>query len=137
MLISNLMSHEVVKVRKSDTLATASQIMEENDTRHLAVVTAKDDLVGIISDRDCRLALQSPYAVYQEDTAENFAKKILVSRFMTRTPHVIQANASVQEAARIMLDSKISALPVMDGETLVGIITTTDVLRFVSGQPVA
>jgi acetoin utilization protein AcuB len=61
--------------------------------------------------------------------------KLKASEIMTRSPETIQQNASIGEAARIMLEKKFSGLPVVDDENhLVGIITESDIFRLVVNE---
>jgi len=124
----DIMTPNVVTIHASDTLATACNVMDSAKTRHLFVVNADGSLVGVVSDRDCKLALQSPFAG-EGIKAAKFAEKILVERIMTKMPHCVSPQTYVQEAAQIMLENRINSLPVMRDGTLIGIVTTTDLLK--------
>lgn len=77
-------------------------------------------LVGVISDRDIRSCRQEP-----EGTK--------VGEIMSRTPICISPEESVNEAVRMILSCKIGGLPVINEDKLVGMITTTDILKAVLG----
>jgi CBS domain-containing protein len=85
-------------------------------------------LVGILSDRDCRTALNSPYILRESWQDDELTSKLLVRAMMTPAPIVIEPDALAAQAVRLMLTNHISCLPVMRSETLVGIITTSDIL---------
>jgi len=127
--VMDVMTRNVVTIHKTDTLATALNAMQEFNTRHLVVIEANGDLVGIVSDRDCKLGEKSPFVTYDADTAQAHAEKILVERLMSNTPEWIDMRSSVEEAAGVMVDKRISCLPVIHDKQVVGILTSTDLLK--------
>jgi CBS domain-containing protein len=125
MKILDIMQPQVICVHRTDTLATAIAKMGSAGIRHLLVVDSDSQLAGILSDRDCRLALTSTFS----DEDETLAHKIPVEYIMTGTPQVIGVQASLREAALIMLEHRINALPVVRDGNLAGIVTSTDLLE--------
>jgi acetoin utilization protein AcuB len=121
------MTGDPVTIRHKGTLQQALKLMEQKECRHLPVLSDDLHLIGIISDRDCRLAMNSPH-ILPEAWQEKAINRIQVTAVMSPAPIIIEPHAPVHEAARLMLKHHISALPVMRGETLVGIITTSDLL---------
>jgi acetoin utilization protein AcuB len=96
------------------TVAEARALMDAGGYRRMPIVD-NGRLVGIISDRDVRRhrdALSTP-----------------IENAMTRDPVTVTVASSVEQAARLMLKHKIGGLPVMEHDKLVGILTTTDVLK--------
>jgi acetoin utilization protein AcuB len=106
------MSAKVITVEPQDSLAQARDLLHRHRIRQLPVLQ-KQRLVGIITDRDLRTA------------GSNAAT---VAEVMTPKPVVIGPNASVDEAARMLTAHKIGALPVVEGNTLVGILASADIL---------
>ena len=103
-------------------------MMRDNRIRHVPVLDG-DKLVGIVSDRDVRSALPSRHAL-QRGTA-SLGDTLLgakVSQVMSAMPITIGSDASVREAAQLMCRHKIGALPVVDAEKLIGIISAEDIL---------
>jgi acetoin utilization protein AcuB len=96
--------------------------------RHLLVVEG-ERLVGIVTDRDIRLNLPSPATSLSVWELNYLLARLTVRDVMSRSVITIGADRHAAEAARIMVDHKIGALPVLDGERLVGIVTETDFLR--------
>ena len=129
MNVLDIMTPKPTAICKTDSLSNALKIMEEKKTRHLIVVEADGKLVGIISDRDCKEAMASPYAIYDSKRADSFAQKILVQRIMTQTPICVSPQSSVQESAQLMIEKHFNALPVMQDGNVIGIITSTDLLK--------
>ncbi len=128
MNVSDIMTEKPVTIRPSNSLREALEAMDRVGCHHLPVVSADGHVVGILSDRDCRTALNSPHTMRERWQDEGLADHLEVRAIMTPAPIIIEPNASADEAARLMLANHISCLPVMRGETLIGIITTSDIL---------
>jgi predicted amidohydrolase len=111
MEVRDWMALDPVTVRPSTRLAEASRLLREFRIRHLPVV-ARGQVVGMLSDRDL---------IGRRDDDE-------VETAMSTPVVTVDSHASLDEAARLLISHRINGLPVMDGEELVGIITTTDVL---------
>ena len=128
MYVADIMTEHPVTIRSHGTLRRALELMDSHSCRHLPVISVDGHLVGIVSDRDCRLALNSPTVLrerWQDDTVTN---QTAMRAIMSPAPIIVEPDMPAHEAARLMLNHNISALPVMRGETLIGIVTTSDVL---------
>lgn len=128
MIVSDIMTRKPVTIRSSSTLREALETMERVGCHHLPVLSADKHLVGIITARDCRLALSLPDVVREYWQEDELAHKLSVGSVMSAAPTVTTPDASVTEAARLMLTDYVSCLPVMRDETLVGIVTVSDLL---------
>jgi CBS domain-containing protein len=128
MYVSDIMTAKPVTIHQDQTLRQALELMESHNFRHLPVLNSDNQLVGIISDRDCRMALNSPYIMRERWQDEALADQLRVRTMMTPAPIVIEPEAEADEAARLMLNNRVSCLPVIRSETLVGILTTSDIL---------
>jgi len=128
MNVSDIMTEKPTTVHLNTTLHEALEIMERLSCHHLPVLGTNGHLIGILSDRDCRTALNSPYILRERWQDETLATHLPVRAMMTPAPIVIAPEAAAEEAARIMLNHQISCLPVMRDETLVGIVTRSDIL---------
>jgi acetoin utilization protein AcuB len=121
MKVAACMTPDPACLAPDDTLSVAIAVMEAGDFRTIPVIQ-DGKLIGIISDRDIRRNWQQ---------AENTKIKAV----MTENPICISADDSVNEAVRLLLSHKIGGLPVIRNDKLVGIITTTDILKAVLGFP--
>jgi acetoin utilization protein AcuB len=128
MFVSDVMTARPATIGPDDTLRTAISRMKDNDCRRLPVVNQQGMLIGIITDRDTRLALHSPYVLHERWQDEALLDNITVRLCMTPTPITVEPNMDIADAVSLMLRHHIGGLPVLLGETLVGIITTTDVM---------
>jgi acetoin utilization protein AcuB len=113
-----VVQRRVVTATPRTAMSEAMHLLRTRGIRHLAIV---DDgaLVGIISDRDFK----------QADALNAPSRPRSVDDIMTRVVITIEPTAPVEDAARVMLTGKISALPVTEAGHLVGIVTETDVMR--------
>ena len=127
MNVIDIMTGDPVTISHRGTLEQALALMESRECRHLPVLSDDSHLIGIISDRDCRLAMNSPH-ILPEKWQTKAINRIPVTALMSPAPIIIEPHAPVHEAARLLLNHQISALPVMRSETLVGIVTTSDLL---------
>lgn len=133
MYVSDIMTEKPATIRLDDTLRDALETMERVNCHHLPVLGQNGHLIGIISDRDCRTALNSPYILRERWQDEELVNHLPVRTLMTPAPIVIAPEAPAAEAVRLMLKNQISCLPVMRDETLVGIITRSDILMAFMG----
>jgi acetoin utilization protein AcuB len=115
MRVGERMTRNPAVVRLGDSLATARMIMQSAGFKHLPVVERKR-VLGVISDRDVR-----QHAGGLEDT--------VVEAAMTADPVTVSPDTRVEEAASLILVRGIGCLPVTEHGGLVGIITTSDLLR--------
>lgn len=128
MNVSDIMTAKPVVISHNGTLRQALELMDINHFRHLPVLNGEGQLMGIVSDRDCRSALNSPHILRERWQDEQLTNSVRVRSIMSPAPIVVPPDAEVDEAARLMLNNHISCLPVVLDETLVGIITTSDIL---------
>jgi CBS domain-containing protein len=136
MIVSEMMTAKPVTILQDQPLRRAIEIMEDGNFHHLPVINMENQLVGIITERDCLAALNLSRSLRDLAGAPNTRKaaaapassRTPVRTVMTPAPIVVEPHADADEAARLMLTNHIGCLPVMRSETLVGIITTSDVL---------
>ena len=94
--------------------------------------------LGIITDRDIRLNMPSPATTLSIWEVNYLLARLTVGEVMTSGVITVSPERDARDAARIMIEHKIGALPVLDGWRLVGIITETDLLAaYAIGAPVA
>jgi CBS domain-containing protein len=128
MLVRDWMTTVLVTIRPDTPVAEAQHLMRHRHIRHLPVVE-DGRLRGIISDRDVRTAMPSPATGLAAGEIRYLLDRLLVERVMTRDVITIGAGAPIGDAVALALTHRIGALPVMEDDRLVGIITETDLLR--------
>jgi len=110
-------------------VAEALSFMRQHNVRRLPILNKKHKLVGIISEKDLLYASPSPATSLSVYEVGYLLSKLKVEEIMAKAVTTVAPDAPLEEAARIMADGKVSGLPVMDGDRLVGIITETDVFK--------
>ncbi len=130
--VADVMTREVVTLGEEDNLLDVMRGMEQLQVRHLPVVDEEGKLVGLVTQRDL-LALASGVigaSVLQAARERSIEENTFVAEVMVDDPITVRPEASLEEAARIMMAEKIGGLPVVDEEgKLVGIVTQHDMLR--------
>jgi len=129
MRIGDLMKTRLETVRDSDTLSAAIRTLREKRIKHLPVLNAAGRLVGVVTDRDLKRANASDVGTLEIHDLLYLLEKVKVRQIMTRNPLVARPEAGVGAAARIMVDRGIGCLPVVKDKKLLGMVTTTDLLR--------
>ena len=127
--VRDIMSAEVTTLGRNDTLLLAKDIMNLGRIRHFPVVE-DDELVGVVSQRDLYRASLGTVMQYGEKAQRAFLESVAVKEIMV-DPISIGPDATVQDAARLMVEHKIGCLPVLEDDRLVGIVTETDMLQVV------
>ena len=131
-LIKDWMTKEVVVVSPKTTVPDAHRLMTEKGIRRLPVMDG-DKLIGIVTRGDVRGAEPSEATTLSIWELNYLIARLKLSEIMTRKPVTISPGATIGEGAQLMLDNKISGLPVVDGDgKLVGIITESDIFRLVA-----
>ena len=103
--------------------------MKEDGCRQLPVVDDDGHLVGIITDRDVRLSMNSPLVLRERWQDDALLESLTAESCMTADPITVSPQAPAYRAAEILSTHKFGALPVVDGGRLLGIITVTDILN--------
>jgi acetoin utilization protein AcuB len=139
MLVRSRMTADVVTASPSTTIAEALALTRKHRIRHLPIV-ADDRLVGLVTDRDLRLAMPPIWTEQHGDELRDALRNKTVGEVMVKSIVTTAPEAPIEQAARLLYEHKIGCLPVMSDGNLVGILTETDVLRsfvelFGGGQP--
>jgi acetoin utilization protein AcuB len=133
MIVRDVMTSKPITIDPTTPILDARQQMTDRRIRHL-IVTESSRVIGIITDRDIRLNLPSPATSLSVWEINYLLARLTVGEVMTRSVIVIDSDRPVAEAARIMVEHKIGALPVVDGGLLVGIVTESDFVRAAAGM---
>jgi CBS domain-containing protein len=128
--VRDIMTTEVTTLGRNDSLQLVKDIMNLGRVRHFPV-TEDGKVVGVVSQRDLYKASLGSVMKYGEKAQRAFLEGIAVKEVMSDPPITIAPHASVQEAARLMMEKKIGCLPVLEGAQLVGIVTETDMLKLI------
>ncbi len=129
MLVKEWMATKPIVVDENTSIMKATQIMKENNIRRIPVVR-DGRLIGIISDRDIKEAAPSKATSLDVHELYYLLSEIKIKDIMTPDPITLKENDSVEKAAVIMLENRISGMPIVDDDNhVIGIITETDVFK--------
>ena len=129
MVVSGIMTRDVISVDMNATVADVVALMHDNDFRHMPVLT-EGELVGMVSDRDLR-GYTTPVLDLTSGQIKRRNMQVPISDVMNTDMLRLGPEASVSEVIDLMLDQKVGAVPVVDdhGDLLLGIVSYVDVLE--------
>jgi acetoin utilization protein AcuB len=123
------MTKNPVTITEDTSVDKALQLMRENRVRRFPVLNKRGKLMGIISEKDLLYASPSPATSLSIYEIPYLLSKIKISDLMTKNVITVHEDTPLEEAARLMADSKVGGLPVVRDGELVGIITETDMFK--------
>lgn len=123
--IESLLNHEVISLSPQDTVNDAAKLMSEHRISSL-IILEQQALAGILTDRDLRSRV----------LAKGLDGTVKIDDVMTKQPCCIDKTGLLFEASMLMSTHNIHHLPVVDGKSVVGMITTTDIVRTQNNQPI-
>jgi CBS domain-containing protein len=129
--VRDLMTPNPATLDRNETLDLPDSIMNLGRVRHMPVVE-DGKVIGVLSQRDLFRSALIVALGFGRKTTSALIKTIRVKEVMTQNVIIITPEASVKEAARVMIEKKIGCLPVVESDKLVGLITETDILRYVT-----
>lgn len=131
-LVRRWMTPDPITISPNDSLVDAHALMRDNNIRRLPVVNKNGELVGIVTLGDVREASPSDATSLSVWELNYLLLKLKISEIMTRDPITVYTTDTIAEAANLMLENKVSGLPVVEPTgKLVGIITESDIFRLV------
>jgi len=135
--IDKIVNRNVVTIGMDDSVVRVRELFDEHKFHHLLVVES-GRLVGVISDRDL-LRNVSPFVGKRSERSQDMETlRRRVHQIMTRKPVTITLDVTVENAAEVMLEYRVSCLPVVtEGRQVVGIVTWRDLLRCLHGRAVS
>ena len=128
MYVGQIMHKLLVTVPPDTTLRKAKEIIQEKRINHLLVVNKDGDLIGMVSDRDVKQSWASPATALSVHELNYLLNQLTVEMIMVKKIITISPGTTIERAAYIMQENRINALPVIESDNLVGIITSTDVM---------
>jgi CBS domain-containing protein len=132
--VSTIMTKNVVKLNLSDNLTKAETLFKKHHIRHIPVIKNKH-LIGMLSYTDL---LRISFADEMDDEENSIDITVYnmfsVEQVMTKNVTKISPTTTIKEAAEILSKNEFHALPVIENEEIVGIITTTDLIKYLIDQ---
>jgi acetoin utilization protein AcuB len=127
--VKDLMTRPAATIGMDATIGVAWKMMKDGKIRHLPVLDDAGRLVGIVTDRDLREVIFEPSIQEQLGNVARALNVLTVKEVMTWGVVTVRPDTDIREAARVVRDQKIGALPVVEGGKVVGILTGTDLFR--------
>lgn len=129
-LVRDWMTPNPISIKKTTKLAEAHKLMSDYKIRRLPIMEG-ERLIGIITIGDVREAEPSDATSLNMWEINYLLRNLSVEQIMTRDVITVEADVTVRDAASLMMEYKISGLPVMEAGKLVGIITESDIFRMI------
>ena len=132
--VATIMTKHVIKLTISDDLTKAEELFKKHKIRHIPVVNS-NKIIGILSYTDL---LRISFVDAVDDDAEivdtTVYNMFTVEQVMAKKLVTITPETTIKEAAEILASKEFHALPVCEGNLLVGIVTTTDLIKYLIDQ---
>jgi len=129
MKVSQRMTPNPVTVTPDTSHREAVSLLQEHNIRRLPVLDNRGRLVGIVTQEDLLSHAPSKATTLSVYEVYTLLDKLKIKQIMSKPVFAVEESCGLSAAARFMVDNRVSALPVMRGEELVGIITETDIFR--------
>jgi len=129
-VVTQIMTGSPVTLKPEDTLDLANDVISLGRIRHIPVVDA-GRLVGLLSERDLMGAAASHVFGLKQKSKSALLKSVLIRDVMKKRVVTVAPETSIKDAAHLMADKKIGCVPVVSDGAIVGLVTTTDILRYV------
>jgi len=138
-LIHEIMTKDVICVHPSDQMIEVKKIFENNKIHHIPVIDEDNHVLGIISSEDYNKLLNT-FTFFKTSRSQEYneaiMKSMLVEEVMTRQLATLHPNDNLKKASFYFKENRFHAIPIIGGDkTLVGILTTFDLLNFAFNEP--
>jgi CBS domain-containing membrane protein len=132
--VSTIMTKNVVKLLLSDDLTKAESLFKKHHIRHIPVVNG-NLIVGMLSYTDLlRISFADAIDEEEQEIDVTVYNMFSVEQVMARNLVKVSPDTSIREVAQILSKSEFHALPIVEGDLLVGIVTTTDLIKYLLEQ---
>jgi len=132
--ISVIMTKEVITLNSKDTLETAERLFKNKKIRHIPVVNG-DAIIGMLSYTDL-LRISFADAVFEEEDEVDTVvyNMFTIEQVMAKNLISVNSTITIKEVAELLSKKEFHAIPVVDNNKLVGIVTTTDLINYLIAQ---
>lgn len=132
--VSKIMTKKLITLTLNDDLYTAEKLFRENHIRHIPIV--KDEhIIGMLGCSDLeRISFLDSYDSNETKIDNAIYKMLSINQLMVKKPTKIDSSISIKSVVEILAKNEHHALPVVENDILVGIVTTTDILNYLLEQ---
>ena len=134
--VSKIMSTELVTVHHGDPISKARKLMRDQGVQHLPVVSGRE-IIGIISFSDVlRVSFGDAFGADERAVDATLDHTISLKQIMNNAPRTLMKTATIREAAEVLAKGEFHSVPIVDtdGKTLLGMVTSTDLIRYLLDQ---
>ncbi len=132
-LVSSIMTKNIIALTRSDTLERAEVLFNRFKIKHIPVVSG-ETIIGMLSFTDLMRISQAETSIDSNSVNAVVYNNFTIEQAMVKNVVTINSNSTIKEAARILASREFHALPVVEAGSLVGIITTRDLLQYLVKQ---
>ncbi|WP_298898745.1 CBS domain-containing protein [uncultured Psychroserpens sp.] len=134
MPISTIMTKDIITLNLTDNLETAELLFKKNNIRHIPVVSG-DKIIGMLSYTDLlRISFADAVDEDEQDVDTVVYNMFTIEQVMAKNVVSVGSNSTIKDVAEMLAKKEFHALPVVDNNKLVGIVTTTDLINFLIEQ---
>ena len=128
--VSHIMTSDVITVNINNSIQEANSLFAKNHIRHIPVVSG-EKLIGILSQTDIlRISFGNTFGEEQTGSDEAIFDMLSINQVMKHSPETVTPDDTIKDAASILAKREFHALPVVENGSLVGIVTTTDIINY-------
>jgi predicted transcriptional regulator len=128
--VSHIMTSQMQTANITQTIEEVKEMMDKNNIRHIPVVSG-DQLTGIVSNTDI---MRASYIVDYDGGSVAIYNGLSLEKLMVKNVESVEADTPIKDAAEILVNKEFHALPVTENGKLVGIVTTTDLVKYLLEQ---
>jgi CBS domain-containing protein len=130
--ISKIMTEDIITVNKTQSIKEVSDIIKDKNIRHVPVVSS-EKIIGMLSKVDLQ-KISFVNTVDSDDLTTALYDGLNIEQVMTKDVKVVQKSDTIYEVASILSKNEFHSLPVIEQDKLVGIVTTTDLIKYLVDQ---
>lgn len=132
--ISEIMTKDVITLNHTDDLETAEHLFKSKNIRHIPVVSG-DNIIGMLSYTDLLRISFADAVDEDESTVDTVVYNMFtIEQVMAKNLTIVSSDITIKEVAEVLSKKEFHALPVVDNNKLVGIVTTTDLINYLIDQ---
>lgn len=131
--VSSIMTRNLITTTKDGNIYDVINLMKKHHIRHLPVLE-NEKVVGIISSTDINRLTFGNLFDNQDVSDEPILNMLSIEQIMAGKPVTVNANESIKNVAEKFAKAEFHAMPVVDNENVVGIVTTTDLIKYLINQ---
>ncbi|QRM89869.1 CBS domain-containing protein [Lacinutrix sp. WUR7] len=132
--VSEIMTRDVITLNHKDDLDIAEKLFKKNNIRHIPVVSG-DKIIGLLSYTDLlRISFADAIDEDEQNVDTVVYNMFTIEQVMAKNLVSVSSNTTILEVAKILAKKEFHALPVVDDDKLVGIVTTTDLIEYLIQQ---